>query len=425
MKDDRMGAEDQLGEGIAVATTRKGGRMNADTRTTIHPEQLTPAGFAAAPFKPFEVDYQGIGLSDIDASVLNDSAMPIDLGIALMSIFRKDWPGLGTSNSGLRRLSAFHGDMPMNELNSGHMRQDKDRIAEVTAIKLADRKARAQQVQDERKRVRHEQNISKSAHGDGPWRNYKDAVGALYHVARGFAHGVGDPIHGLEKFSKPVNNRRGLSEFELSQIWYAASLSADAELALMVLDIFRETAARVSAVIGLNLEDINWAEGQVTFRTKNRKVHKTVISIDLMQRMRERAVRMGWNETIPPGYAPESFAAVGTPAFMRADGTRITGKWMETLFEKIDEVVWNLQEEKVTAHWIRHTTITQVDRIAGEESAGRWAGHKNAKISSAAENTRYYIKWTMEERVALFNWMFPDTPTGAWHPLRPGIDVAS
>lgn len=382
--------------------------------------QLTVEGYLAEPFDPFGPGVARMTLNDIDDQGFVGRKIPVGLAIALFLICRPPGVGLETSKTGLRRLYRYHGTKTMCQLNVFTLKNDECKVREETAAKVEQQAENLSSEVNEWRRIRKEQEVEKRrrAEGEGAWSNYRDAVSTLFKFVGGFAD-VKTPTTAVRSRTRPSNQRRALTEAEMLALWNAASLEDDAELSLLYLDCIRETAARVHSVEQLNLEDINWATGIAIFRTKNRRIHEACLSVDLMNRIRERAVRQGWNEEIPDGYDPRSFNNTGTPAFRTRGLKRVTKKWRETFFNRIDERTRRSDQPKFTAHWLRHTTITQVERIVGKDAAQRWAGHKVGPRTSAADQTETYIKWTPEERVAIFNYLFPRTPTGSW--LRPRL----
>lgn len=383
----------------------------------IQPHQLTVSGFLDEPFDPFAADLSAIGPEDLDDQAYYDVEIPVNLAVALFLIDREPGGGTDTSRSGLRRFSSYHSSKTLQRINSITMGNDRKRIIRETHAKIEEQKKRTSQISDEWTLHRRQQQIQKRerSNGTGAWRNYRDAVATLYKYVSGFAD-VKSPFKGARQAPKGSDARRALSEEEMQRLWTAALMDDDSELALLYLDCLRETAARVGAVHGLSLEDIDWATGFVTFRTKNKVVHVTCVSVDLLQRIRIRAENNGWDGHVPADYDPKNFESVGTPAFRTVSGRRISKKWTETFFDRIDRIAGDADNDKITAHWIRHTTITQVQRVLSKEAAARWAGHKVGPRKDAAEQTETYIKWTPEERVAIFNYIFPATPTGPWVP---------
>lgn len=384
----------------------------------ITAEQLTVVGFNKQPFKPLDVDLAGFDFADIDADAIDGKDMQVDLAIALYTIAKRNKTGRKTVRTGLRRLSRYHGTRLVESLNSVHIAQCRPLVQDEVVLKAKRDRVRAREIADEFDMQRRLQHISKRELGEGAWANFLDAVSSLAKFLNGFAE-VRAWTGGIERPLVRDDARCALTEEQMFNLWYAASLMKDPELAHLFLDLMRETACRVQAAYRLNLEDIDWSTGFVTLRTKNRRTHRTCISTDLMQRIRQRAERMGWTGHVDHSYRADDFSALGFPAFQTESGSRIGSRWTEDFFNKVDRLIRDIERDKITAHWVRHTTITQVARMHSQEAASRWAGHRPSKSRVSSESTPTYMKWMDVERVALFNVLFPDTPTG---PFTPGAE---
>ena len=100
----------------------------------------------------------------------------------------------------------------------------------------------------------------------------------------------------------------------MQRLWTAALMDDDSELAPVSTSTVSERQQQESGGPRPSLEDIDWATGFVTFRTKNKVVHVTCVSVDLLQRIRICAENNGgWSR--PMDYDPKNFESVGTPAF--------------------------------------------------------------------------------------------------------------
>ena len=168
---------------------------------------------------------------------------------------------------------------------------------------------------NEWRRIRKEQEVEKRrrAEGEGAWSNHRDAVSTLYKFVGGFAD-VKTPTTAVRSRTRPSNQRRALTEAEMLALWNAASLEDDAEL-------FRCTSTASARPPLVSIRSSSSISRTSTGRQESRSFGRRTdastrhVSVDLMNRIRERAVRQGWNEEIPDGYDPRSFNNTGTPAF--------------------------------------------------------------------------------------------------------------
>jgi integrase len=249
--------------------------------------------------------------------------------------------------------------------------------------------------------------VSRSRNGLSRWEDYLSAVKNL----RLFAESVGvrsrklpkDPTKGLHGSADRIS-RFMLQEQDLDLVWRAARSRTDPELAWLVLNFIRETAARRGAVINLNLGDIHWSESTATLRTKGGTSPTVIVSGDTLAEIAHRAIQQGWDGKLDS-------RAKRTPAFATSDGKRLTRRWFDGLHRHIQREIGEELPIDFTVHWLRHTTIAQVERIAGHDVAAQWAGHRVGGHGPARGNaTSIYVRWTPEESKALFSRMFPKTP---------------
>jgi integrase len=406
-------------------------RVASGSPLVITPEMLLPGTFEAAPFVPLASATAGrsvriVDLSRLDVSALQPKAylhadLPIALAVTLYLVMRGSLSSTDTFQTGLRRLCDYHALERWSGLTLVDMEQDFERIRSECVDKNARRLEEAQKIANEHQRERRLQAIqhNTAADGAGAVNNYKDAVLSLGLFLKGLTRvEQPSPLTGSNRGPKNTGLRRqGLRETQMLRLWDAAARERDSELAFLILDLLRETACRRASICSFNLEDMDWARGAATFRTKGGRVHSTVLSRDLLERIASRAVRQGWDGQPIQDYDPTSKKGSinGTPALRLANGTRLTPKNVVDLFSRCDERINRPEEVKITAHVLRHTTITQVERICGEEAAARWAGHRRGP-KSRADQTSVYVKWMLDERIALFNFMYPQTPYGAHVP---------
>ena len=84
--------------------------------------------------------------------------------------------------------------------------------------------------------------------------------------------------------------RRPLTEQEMADVWAAADDFPEAELAVLVLDLLRETGGRRQSAADLRLDDACWSASAVWLHTKGDENHLRVVSQDLLERIAVRAI---------------------------------------------------------------------------------------------------------------------------------------
>lgn len=88
----------------------------------------------------------------------------------------------------------------------------------------------------------------------------------------------------------------------------------------------------------------------------------------------------------------------------RRDGGHLNGRRFERFGQRIQQAPW-AGELGVSAHWRRHTTLTDIERVAGVRIAAAYAGHADGSLGV----TGMYTKPSPEElRLAHARLFFDD-----------------
>ena len=162
---------------------------------------------------------------------------------------------------------------------------------------------------------------------------------------------------------RPGPRRRSLTDAQLFQIrTVVRTYHHDPDLALLLVDIHEETAARRSGIIGLNLGDIDLTTGTVRLFEKG-QTREQPASTGLLERVLNLAHERG-------------SVSANDPAFVqRKSGARITDRVYDGVFALVDKHLPWASTRNVASHSFRHTTIKTVGRAYGEDVARAYAGH--------------------------------------------------
>ncbi|MFI6172950.1 tyrosine-type recombinase/integrase [Nocardia sp. NPDC051052] len=137
----------------------------------------------------------------------------------------------------------------------------------------------------------------------------------------------------------------------------------------------------------------------VRLRQKGETVHWLPVSPTLMRGLTQLVTQR----------APTD--ANGTaPVFRYRDGRPVTGRHYDHIWDRIGRYLPWVNRQQITAHWLRHTTLTWLERNLGFAIAHAFAGH--ADISSRVGATITYIRPTLQELAQAIAAM-----TGESHPL--------
>ena len=204
------------------------------------------------------------------------------------------------------------------------------------------------------------------------------------------------PAAKVEKPRKSPSPRRALTDDEL------ASLAAvtrdggnDPALDLLLLRFHLETGARRGGALGLKLGDIDARRHTIRLNEKGDTVRDQPVSGTLLRALEEHARSRG--------------AKVQSDAVFRyRSGQPLTRRRYNTLTERWRKSLPWVAKEGVSPHWLRHTAITTVERLAGYAVAQAFAGH----APSGGSVTTTYIKAALPEVARVIQ-----TLTGERHPL--------
>ena len=403
------------------------------TRRKVLAADLTMKGFKANPFRVFEFDEAGdchlaVDLTAVGPDDIRDirgltNRMTLSHAIALFLIDKDDMRAMPTWRRGLALMEERYGDWRLFEVTGKLARGFEKRLAKSAT---ADVKRMLTEVDLEvdpfvASRMMREIERKRKNPGGAAYRNLLFSLLAL---SRYLATVIGSRpplIEGLPIPKSDFGARFAATEQQVIHLYIATEYlkPCDQETARLLIDFVRETAARSVSAQQLNLEDIDWRRGVVTIRGKGGYVHEAPVSQDLLRGL-AAAGEGRWDGVVSREYNSAEWCADGTPAFVNSQGNRITKQWVTRLFVQLDNIVRDMEHDRITCHVLRHTTLTQVQRLRGLDFARSWANHRPG--GKEGDDTARYTKVTLEERIALFDVMFPLSHTGGWDPIN-GVPV--
>jgi site-specific recombinase XerD len=196
------------------------------------------------------------------------------------------------------------------------------------------------------------------------------------------------PAAELRVPARRPNRRRALTEAELAAVLGAATAtSADPELDELLLAFVRETAARREGVLNARVTEVNDLVASIILDEKGDKMREMPITRELAAAMRAHAgARHSGCERV----------------FHYRSGACLTRRRIESMFARVQrELPW-ARAMGVSLHWLRHTTLTDVDRLAGSRVAAAYAGHSDAATGVIGA----YTKVSFEELQAVHHQLF-------------------
>lgn len=172
---------------------------------------------------------------------------------------------------------------------------------------------------------------------------------------------------------RPPSRRCALTSTQLEAAHLAVTArSRDPGLDDLVFQLLRETACRRHGAIRLAQDDLAPVTRAVRLIEKYGKQRWVPVSAHLMHRLQRHAVERH----------------DGCPVVLhRADGAHLTDKWFQGFARRLQTLPWS-SELGVSAHWIRHTTLTDIERIAGIRVAAAYAGHSDTALGVTGVYTK-------------------------------------
>jgi site-specific recombinase XerC len=208
------------------------------------------------------------------------------------------------------------------------------------------------------------------------------AARAVYNraIADGLITAERSPAHRVFKPRRLPNTRRALTPRELGLINTAARTSGnDVVLDALLLRLHTETACRRGGALALRLTDLDTEEGLLRLREKGGTERWQPITLELATHLADHARHRGAHR---PGDALLRYR----------NGHALTSRRYDTLWTRLGRQLPWVAAQGISIHWLRHTTLTWVERHFGYGTARAYAGHTD----STGPATTTYIKADLE-----------------------------
>ena len=120
--------------------------------------------------------------------------------------------------------------------------------------------------------------------------------------------------------------------------------------------------------------------------------------------LREKGETVRWQPVSPTlmrylqRHAEQRHATEEGPLFRYRSGQPITYRRYDHLWVRIGEHLPWVQAQQISTHWLRHTTLTWVERNFGYAIARAYAGHSGS--GGDAGTTATYVRATIHEVAA-------------------------
>jgi integrase/recombinase XerC len=198
-----------------------------------------------------------------------------------------------------------------------------------------------------------------------------------YAVRDGLLTDAENPATRVTKPRRLASTRRAVPEQQLSAInRIAATTGNDPDLDCLLLRLHTETACRRGGALALRPCDLDTAQCLVRLREKGETVRWQPISPTLMDHLLVHARERG--STDPNAHL-----------LRYRNGSPITTRRYDHLWLRIGKHLPWVATQQVTMHWLRHTTLTWIERNFGYAVARAYAGHDG---KSDAGTTSTYVR---------------------------------
>jgi len=209
----------------------------------------------------------------------------------------------------------------------------------------------------------------RAKHGRSAGEHLVSAFRMLFREAVRAGHIERSPAADVPRPRRPRSVRRALESEELAELFAVAiATSDDPELDELILWVARETAARRDGILKLRLMDTDDRRGAVRLREKGGHEREIPVSADLLKRLRALGTARGAKEP-------------GDRLLRYRDGHPLTARRIDGMFARIRaELPWAARLG-LSLHWLRHTTLSDVERVSGLRVARAYAGHAPADVT--------------------------------------------
>ena len=241
-------------------------------------------------------------------------------------------------------------------------------------------------------------------------KNARGGRGAAEHLIAAlrcmYQHAVADgiltesqnPAARVPKPRRQQSTRRALPDSRLEEIHrVAAATGDDPALDALLLRLHTETACRRGGALALLPEDLDTEDCLIRLHEKGETIRWQPVSPTLMSHLIAHGETRG-------GLAP------GRPLLRYANGRSITSRRYDYLWRRLGLHLPWVATQQVSMHWIRHTTLTWVERNFGFATAEAYAGHEDHGRGGKSMAT--YIRAGLPEVAAALAAL-----TGEPHPL--------
>ncbi|AHH97583.1 tyrosine-type recombinase/integrase [Kutzneria albida] len=245
----------------------------------------------------------------------------------------------------------------------------------------------------------------RNAHGGlGAVENFIGAMRCLYRHAGndGLIPESFNPALKVPKPRRAESLRRAITDTRLDEINETVSTTGDdPALDALIVRLHTETACRRGGALGLQPRDLDQDDCLVYLREKGEKSRWQPVSPTLMNALLDHVSNRGTGDR-------------DEQLLRYRSGEPITRRRYDYIWTRLGECLPWVATQQVSAHWLRHTTLTWVERNFGFAVAQAFAGHaKDRDAATTSIYTRASIHEIAASVAALTNEPHPLAPSDA------------
>lgn len=226
------------------------------------------------------------------------------------------------------------------------------------------------------------------------------ALRCIYRHAENDGHikPANNPALKVAKPRRLPSTRRAVPDTRLAEINHiAATTGNDPALDTLLLRLHTETACRRGGALALRPDDLDPDQCLIRLREKGETLRWQPISPTLMTYLQQ--------------HAQERHAPIGGQLLRYKNGRAVTSRRYDHLWVRIGAHLPWVATQQISTHWLRHTTLTWVERNFGYAIARAYAGHTD---NDNAGTTATYVRASLPEVAAALAAL-----TREPHPLAP------
>jgi integrase len=200
-------------------------------------------------------------------------------------------------------------------------------------------------------------------------------------VADGHISEADNPARKVDKPRRLTSTRRAVPDARLAEINHiAATTGDDPTLDTLLLRLHTETACRRGGALALRPADLDPDQCLILLHEKGDTVRWQPVSPTLMAHLQQ--------------HARERHAPPGGQLLRYPSGRPITYRRYDHLWLRIGKHLPWVATQQISTHWLRHTTLTWVERSFGYAVARAYAGHTGSDNDAT---TTTYVRANIHE----------------------------